>query len=337
MLLMPLQIRPNFDGFGQGDRDWHDLLNHNSASHPFLTPNFQKIWWRYFGEGELKVITIRETSGKLVVLAPLMLKDNNLSLVGGAEVADYLDVLIDPENEAENYRQMWLAIMSLNWSRLKLLPLPSGSLSLKYFRALAEADGLTVTKKVKAPVFSLALPKSWEGYLAGLPRHNRHELQRKLRRLSVRGQVELYRTTDPQKLAGDLNIFFRLLRASRETKAVFLDLKMENFFRDLAVAFFPEKRLRLEFLLLDKMPIAAAFAFRWNGSLLLYNSGFDPAYTQLAPGFALAAFCLKEAIAQGLDKFDFMQGAERYKKDLGGQEDLVYTLEISRRDDRSHF
>lgn len=327
---MPLQIQTNFDGFGPGDRDWNNLLNHSGANYLFLTLNFQKTWWRHFGAGELKIITISETSGKLVALAPLMLKDKTISLVGGAEVADYLDVLIDPENEAENYRRLWQAIRSLNWSRLKLLPLPSGSLSLKYLRVLAEADGLTVTEKVKAPVFSVTLPKSWEEYLSGLPRHSRHELQRKLRRLSIHGQVELAHTADPQKLAEDLNVFFRLLRASRETKAAFLDLKMENFFRDLATVFFAEKRLRLEFLLLDKLPIAAVFAFHWNRSLLLYNSGFDPAFTQLAPGLALAAFCLKEAVAQGLDKFDFMQGTERYKQDLGGEEDFVYTLEISR-------
>ena len=109
-----------------------------------------------------------------------------------------------------------------------------------------------------------------------------------------------------------------------------MDQKMESFFHDLAAVFFPKNVILLEFLLLDKRPIAAKFTFRWGGSLLLYNSGFDPAYTQLAPGFALAAFCLKEAIAQGLNKFDFMQGAERYKQDLGGREDFVYELEISR-------
>ncbi len=327
---MPLQIHPNFNGFGPDDRDWRNLLDNSRANHLFLTPDFQKTWWQHFGEGELKIITISETSGKLVVFAPLVLKDNTLSLVGGAEVADYLDVIVDRENEAENYRQLWAAIRKLKWSHFKLLPLPSGSHSLKYFRALAEADGLTVTKKVKAPVFSLTLPKSWEEYLAGLPRHDRHELQRKLRRLEDGRQVELYRTMDPQKLAGDLNIFFRLLRASRETKAAFLDPKMEKFFRDLAAVFFPKNVILLEFLLLDQLPIAAKFAFRWNSSLLLYNSGFDPAYAQLTPGFALAAFCLKEAIAQDLNKFDFMQGAERYKQDLGGQEDFVYTLEISR-------
>lgn len=310
--------------------EWGKLMTHSAANHLFLTPTFQKIWWRHFGEGQRQILTLHNDHQNLVALAPLMLKEQTLSLVGGEEVADYLDVVVAREKEEENYRHLWQALLNLNWRHLRLTSLPAASPTLNYFPALAKGADLKVEKKIKKPVCYLELPESWEKYLENLPRKARHELQRKLRRINRAGTLKTYRTTQTASLPNDLDIFFRLHRTSRAAKSEFMDEKMERFFREVAAVFFKEDRLVLEFLLLNEQPIAAKFAFLWQNNLLLYNSGFDPAFSHDTPGLILTALCLRESIEKGLKNFDFMQGRERYKRDFGGQEDFVYNIDIVR-------
>ena len=52
------------------------------------------------------------------------------------------------------------------------------------------------------------------------------------------------------------------------------------------------------------------------GSVGLYNSGFDPAHAELAPGIVLLAHVIRDAIERGVPVFDFLRGEEPYKYGL---------------------
>jgi len=168
----------------------------------------------------------------------------------------------------------------------------------------------------------LDLKKNWEDYLGGLERKYRHELRRKIRRLE---EIDsLFYQGDINR---DKNEFLRLMRLSSPTKDKFLSEKMGKFFSDL-MSNLDKKIVGLWFLEIDKKKTAGLLTFRFKDKILLYNSGFDPAYARYSTGLLATAYLIKESIRQGIKRFDFLRGNERYKHDLGGQNKKLYQLII---------
>jgi len=83
-------------------------------------------------------------------------------------------------------------------------------------------------------------------------------------------------------------------------------------------------------LTLDRVRVAAVLCFRAEEELLLYNSGYDPAYAGLSVGLLSKALALRRAIEEGRRRFDFLRGAEPYKYDLGAENLNVYRCIIRR-------
>ncbi|HLZ10115.1 MAG TPA: GNAT family N-acetyltransferase, partial [Chloroflexota bacterium] len=174
----------------------------------------------------------------------------------------------------------------------------------------------------------LDLPGDWESYLLGLSKKDRHELRRKLRRLYSAGEVVVETVTDRAARATDVTDYLNLHRLGAENKASFMTPAMEEFFRDLVDEFAPRGLLRLYFLTLNGVRVAAVILFDYRGEFLLYNSGYDPAYSHLSVGLLLKAFCIRDAIAEGRRGFDFLQGDEPYKYDLGATDTPIYRMRV---------
>jgi CelD/BcsL family acetyltransferase involved in cellulose biosynthesis len=88
--------------------------------------------------------------------------------------------------------------------------------------------------------------------------------------------------------------------------------------------------LRLYFLELEGKPVATSLCFDYASSRLLYNSGYDLDYGYYSVGLLLNALCLREAIEQGIDYFDFLRGSETYKQHLGGKQHDLYQMVVRR-------
>ena len=114
-------------------------------------------------------------------------------------------------------------------------------------------------------------------------------------------------------------------------KEAFLTPQMRSFFRELAHVMHDAGWLQLAFLEVSGQKAAAYFNFIYGNRVLVYNSGLDwQSFPHLSTGIILAAYCIQYAIEQGCEVFDFMQGDERYKYQLGGQDVEVRRLAIRR-------
>ena len=95
----PLAIREiNTPGELQSSRtDWLELWKRSSRATPFQSPDWLIPWWKYFANGRLCVLELRNNS-RLVGLAPFFVTDasdeNSLRLLGTGNT-DYLDILVD--------------------------------------------------------------------------------------------------------------------------------------------------------------------------------------------------------------------------------------------------
>ncbi len=294
----------------------------------FVLPGWLDAWWRVFGtEADLLLYVVRQDSA-IIGIAPLKVDRGIASFIGDAAVCDYLDFIIGPGREADFFNILLDEIKGSGITRLSLEALRPDSTVLESLIAIARERHYQVSCWMYDVSVEMDLPETWDGYLAGLSAKQRHEVKRKLRRLEEVGKVNFRVISQGQDALTKLDIFVKMFRQSRQDKARFMTARMETFFELLVKAMASAGLLRLGFLELNSVPVASVICFDYNDDMHLYNSGYDPRYSQLSIGLLSKILCIKESIEQKRNKFDFLRGAEVYKYHLGGAEIPLYKCDI---------
>lgn len=324
-------LQAQVESFASLADEWEAVAAASPSSSIFTTWRWQRLWHEHLGqEYRLVPLTVRE-DGHLVGLAPLAERDGIVELGGGADVSDYLDVLSTGAERGPVVATLAEAMAAHGWAAYDLRSVPADSHLLAVLPAALEARGYEVLVERDEVCPGVELPDTWDSYLAQLNKKDRHELRRKLRRLEAAGDVRWYAVAEERELPAALDDFLHLHRASHAEKALFMDERRERFFRALGETFLASGTMRLFVLELDGRRVASTICFDHRNETWLYNSGYDPRFASLAVGLLLKALCLRDAIARGKQRFDFLRGNERYKYDLGATDRLVMRLRAWRR------
>ena len=310
--------------------EWRALIPKSFVRNAFLTPVWLRIWWEEFADGhELMLLAVRN-GRELVAVAPLMRDGDRLCFAGDSQICDYMDLTLAKGTEDKVAAALFRALSEEPWRELVLWAIPEYSPSLQVLSTAAQDAGLKVDIQVEDVCPGVSLPATWEDYLSSLSGKDRHELRRKMRRLTKGASVELEELTEAASISAALEDFLRLHAASRFEKARFMTDRMKRFFRRVISALAEEGVVRLYFLALNGVRGAAVLCFAGERELLLYNSGYDPSFAPLSVGVISKAMALKRAIEDGKQRFDFLRGAEAYKYDLGARDLNVYRMVIRR-------
>ncbi|HVC33441.1 MAG TPA: GNAT family N-acetyltransferase [Chloroflexota bacterium] len=312
--------------FSSLELSWRALLPRFAGDTIFLTWEWQRLWWQHCAEGELHLLTI-QADDELVGIAPLLRLDGRWGFAGGVEVADFLDVIALP-GHAASVASAVLDYLQHHGGDVDLRNLRPDSIGATRLLEEARRRGIAATIEQEDVSPRVELPKDWDDYLQFLSKKDRHELRRKLRRLLSSGDVRYAVANDPATRGRDVDDFIRLHRLSAPEKASFMTPEMARFFHALVEEFAPSGLLRLYFLEVDRLRVAAVVLFDYGGEFLLYNSGYDPAHAHLSAGLLLKALCLRDAIDEGRRTFDFLQGDEPYKYDLGATNVPILRLRL---------
>lgn len=311
--------------------EWEALLSQTLQPHVFFHPSFQRAWLEVFGDGrEPLILSVRE-GRRLVGVAPLMREGRRLTFVGDPDVCDYTDFVVTPGQELPFFACLLRGLADEEWDELVLPGLANGSATLRFLPAVAADLGLHLSTEPEAVAPHVHLPDSWDAYLESLTKKHRHELRRKLRRLSdAAGEARLRELRRPDEVASALDDFFRLHRASRQDKAEFMTEQMETFFRRMAVPLSQRGALRLFMVDIGARTAASVLCFDCCGGLHLYNSGFEPDLAALSVGLISKVLCLRTAIDEGKMELDLMRGNEAYKYHLGAHDLEIFRGRIRR-------
>lgn len=298
----------------------------------FLTPEFQSAWWSVFGDpAALALHSVRTPAGSLVGVLPLQRVDGALTFIGDPALCDYADLIALAPLAREILEAFLIHVEASGVPRLDLWGLPEGSPTLALLPDLARARGWALEAHQEAVCPTVSLPDHWDRYLDGLKGKYRHEVRRKLRHLADGGaRVEFTVTEEPEQVLAHLDDLFTLMRASRADKAGFLTDQREVFFRALVRNLAPRRWAHLYLMHLDGACVAAVLGFNHGATLLMYNSGYDPAYRDRAVGLASKIFCVRDSIERGKRSLNFLRGEEDYKYQLGGVPSPVMRLRLTR-------
>ena len=294
----------------------------------FVLPVWLKAWWDNFGRNSaLYLLSIRH-EGRIIGIAPLQRSDDTVRLIGDENVCDFLDIISVPEKSEEFCRILLNYLKQDGVKRLELAPVRQDSSVMLHLLPEAEKTGCRIASEKNDMSFELALPGSWDDYLTLLSGKERHEIRRKLRRLNEAGQMSYRMVEDASSIKKEMEAFLELFRSYRSDKTEFMNDRMVSFFMELAETLNGARILKLFFLELDERPIAATMCFNYHSTMYLYNNGYDKRFGSLSVGLLSKVLSIKQSIQSGKKIYDFLKGAEVYKKRLGGRPIQLYQCQI---------
>jgi len=292
---------------------WDAAYEKITVRYPFYRYGWHEAWHTTLGKD--KQLFIAKDPDSAVVI-PLFREESAARFTGGEETADYLDAIGPEDAKASAWEQVLPLMQSSGITTVHLRNIPERSQTLAFFRARNAQIDLEDTTPVTT------LPDTFNAYLASLDRKSRHELRRKMRRFEEQYPDAAFRVLE----GPDVSIP-RLLRLMRNDadKQSFLTPEMEQFF--LSLPQFAGNMLTQFCVGEHKEPAANTLCFRLGTTLLLYNSGYNPALQNA--GFYCKVKAIQWAIDHHYTEFNFLQGNERYKYELGGKDRLVYRVTLT--------
>jgi len=323
------------------EAEWNQLLEESITHVPFLRHEYLKIWWQTMGGGEWKTgdlaIAAARRDGNLIGIAPLFLTpdpegSSALMLLGSIEISDYLDFIVRPQDLAEFMDELlpFLAANIPAWQVLDWYNLLDTSPSIEAVRQAALKLGWPVEISQLQHSPYIPLTGNFETYLAGIDKKQRHEIRRKMRRAEEAGRGLKYSlANDPACFDQDAEAFLTLM-AYDEQKRMFLTPKMKDTFRQVLRCAFDAGCLHMAFLEFDGEKAAGHISFDYLKRIWAYNSGINPKFIELSPGWVLLGYELQWANENGYSEYDFMRGDEEYKYRFGAIDRSIKRLTVVR-------
>jgi len=254
--------------------------------------------------------------------------------LGSHQISDYLDLIAGPDTLADFVNELFgflLSAESPSWQILDLFNLPEDSPTIPLLHQAAESNGWSIKQEVLQSAPFLRLPGSWEDYLNQLDDRYRHEIERKNRRAeNYFLPANWYIVEDEGQLDQELENFLELMAHNPE-KESFLTGKMITQMKSSAREAFLSGWLQLAFLTVGDIKAAGYLNFDYNGKIWVYNSGINPMFENISPGWVLLSKIIHWSIEAGKTELDFMRGDEAYKYNFGGIDRHVLRIQVSRK------
>ena len=320
-----------FENIDQVESTWSNIMSECYVNTIFITPQWQGTWWKRFRSDTKPIIEVLVSDGKPIGILPLLIEEKKATFIGDSDVYDYMDFPVVEGCGREFFSMAWHKLSEMDWDTLNLESIPENSPTLEYLPEMARKNGYTVDLHDSDTTPYMSLPGSWDEYLAGLRKKDRHELRRKLRRLEANADFKQYVVEiSDESVRKNMDDFFHLMALSSGDKSEFLTQQNKEFFIDLALNFSKSDEYKLFFMEVDGIKVASCICFDYDGTYLLYNSGYDPEQSSLSVGLLNKALTIQEAISRDIKEYNFLRGTERYKYHLGAGDRTVFDLRITR-------
>jgi len=297
--------------------------------HIFALPPWLNAWWSVFGNDKRSLVYSIWDDSRLIGLAPLMEENGKVYLIGSPDLCDYLDFVILSGMESSFFSALLPRLRADGFQEMVLhAQRPEAAVFEGLFGAEGRGETATVSFLRENCSYELNLPDSWDRYLAGLNKKQRHEVRRKLRRFKEQAlspQWAVY--SDQQEIRANFPRFLELFLKNPE-KADFYSDQVDRFFHALVTETSGAGLCRLGFLESDGILAAAVLYFDYGGRIYLYNSGYDSDLRHLSVGLVSKVHTIEMAIEGKQSIFDFLKGREVYKHRLGGRAVPVYKVAI---------
>lgn len=333
----PIVIR-DLDALQDVEADWRRLAE--ARGNAFLTPEWARCWFDHYGEGfRPLIVALTGQDGLVRGLLPLVISASRrprVVRIAGANLGDRFHPVCQSEDETEVAEAAGRALEDCEdpWS---VIALDHVDQDRPWVAALSSGTGtpLLMLQRVAAglPFIDLSGYSDWEDYLADRSSNFRQQIRRFERNAARDHEVRFRRTDSMAELGPDLETFFDLhdRRWQGRGGSSLVGDRARAFHADFAAAAQERGWLRLWFMEVDGVPVAAWYGWRLGGTYAYYNAGFDPDHGKLRPGLVLMAHVIRSALSEGATEFDFLLGDEAYKSRFANESREVSDVTLVRK------
>lgn len=330
-------------------RDWNCL----AGGVPFRRHEWLATWWTHYGPreeneqnaaappaaspngvrpgSELFVLAVRDAAGHLIGVAPWFAEPTVTGgrlvrfLGSGETCSDYLSLLATPEFApavAVAIADYLCDRAARDWDALDLEGIDAADPTIRRLADAFAERGAVVSSRAGLNTWRLALPESWDAYLAGVSKSHRKQLRRIETRVldTGRGQLHSIRSAESAVEAAAFDAAWNHLvelhqrrRRALGQNGCFASPRFASFHREVAERMAAAGALRLDWLEIDGKPAAAEYHLTAGGVAFAYQAGVAPEMIDDEPGRAITVALIRRAIADGLAAIDFLRGDEPYK------------------------
>jgi CelD/BcsL family acetyltransferase involved in cellulose biosynthesis len=310
--------------------EWNSFLHSSHLNCVFLTHEWFCAWWECLsGKNSLEVLCVKDDLDQIIGIAPLMTDGRSLRFMASHEVTDYCDFLYLPVKKEEFFKTLLFYFKENTQDRtlLEFINIPESSPTRFLFPEMAARYGFSHNLRETEVAPILSVPSTYEGYIGGLKRKNRHELRRKLKRIEGLDGIKIKKITKTRHLLPAIESFISLHEKSSPEKQTFWTTEgMPDFFKNVIHRFSERGWVEMNALFFEDSLIAVLLNFLYGNDVLFYNVAYDLDYAAFSPGFYLFHSSIAEAISRGKGSIDFLRGSEKYKYDFGAKECKIYSL-----------
>jgi CelD/BcsL family acetyltransferase involved in cellulose biosynthesis len=311
-----------------GLRDaWNDLLERADNYSPFLTWEWWWPWFECIGQDHYAphMVVVADEAGRLYGGLPLACKRRG----GGAELVfmgsdkgpdpAYLTAAAEAERRPEILSQLMRglssdpAITALRWDQC---PVDDG---LGQILGAAAREDWMAAIQVKRQYIHGALPGTWEEFIAQVPSRNRRdELRHQFRDVERKwGPVALgvHREADAQALAliDQMASFTIRRRATLRSQSRWNDDRFRRCLLQTVELFAQRGWFRLFTVSVAGELAAAMMGWAYHGTFFAYQIGEVNHHAELGLGHCVINHALHTCVDEGLDRFEFLGKAQRWK------------------------
>jgi CelD/BcsL family acetyltransferase involved in cellulose biosynthesis len=293
---------------GPLEAEWDRLALETGAS-PFLRPGWIAAWWDAFGVGTPEIFTAR-CDGRLVGVLPLaghrgaaLSPTNWHSPEFGAVAAD-----------EGAMRALYEAALGSRPRRLDLSFLAAAGGDAEALGAALGRYRLSTRVVMSSPY--VRADRDWEAYWSALSKNLRGSVRRSRNRLADRGEVSVEVADGREGLDSLLEDGFRLEASGwkgEEGTAIASRPETRGFYEAVCAWAARAGILRLAFLRVGGKAVAFNLSLEADGRHYLLKPGHDAALDSLGPGTVLTAEMVERSFALGLEAYEFLGHADRYK------------------------
>jgi hypothetical protein len=277
--------------------EWNAFVENCRWSCVNLTHDWLVPWWEAFGgEARLRALLFRK-EGRLVGIAPLMLKRDRFRGLPVKALTLMLNghcpeggILLENLEEAFVHLAKVLHDSSGEWDVLRLQRLPENHLHGEVMEKYFKQNGFQIlqTGSVRIPYTDITCP--WNDYYASRPKKFRKVMRNKLNRMNRDGLLSAARLTGAEitteRLAEMFEISYRSWKR-RIKKAIPDDARVEKFYRKLTATLGKKGDADLWLMRRNGRAIAFEYHVRHRGITYPIRADYDESYQSLSPGSLL--------------------------------------------------
>lgn len=311
------------DALALGSAVWDSVPAGASALSPFMTWAWHRAWADCAPPAEVQateVLVLPGGDGSVRALLPMRLcrmRFRRVTIpvltwaIGDVACPDDLDIPARPDADMS---VVAAALESRPWLVLLLSNAAPDAPQVARLSAALVARGHTARRRPLWSCPELALPASWEAYLAGLSANRRQVLRRKERVLRRCHSVALTDYGEDRLEEGWTHLLALHERRWNGGGGAFQDPRATRLQRQFAGEMARQQRLWLTTLDVDGTPAAVWYGFVSDQTVYFYQGGRDPRWERESVGLVLMSLMIQRAIQRGFRAFNFLRGDDAYKR-----------------------